>query len=350
MMAEPDETLDWPGWTWHRDSGQLSIATAARRDLAPLEGDWSLDALRHLIDGLSSARMAMAFRDAETPGVGDIINCAVALQNGKRVQFVGGYTGPDVAQGIILADSSGAERPVAEAETDEPGAALEPHFQPIFEAASGRIAGFEALARWQGGRAVDPRHFEGDGLLQNMLLHAGELARDMKQSCPGETPFVAVNLTARDLAHPGLADLVGGVISSHGLAPGALIAELTEHDALRDTAAARDRAEALDAAGAALVLDDFGAGQSSFLWLVDLPVTALKLDGELIAKRKTLKGEAVIASLVGLARTLGLSTTAEGVEEGGEAERLAALGIDRIQGFALARPMPASAALALARR
>lgn len=350
-MAATDPIPEWPSWTWRREAGRLAIHAGDRRELSALQGEWTLDAIRHLVDGLSASRMALAFLDASDPGMGEVINCAVALKHGQRVQFVGGYTGPDVAQGIILVDAGGPEPPEPEEFSEPPGGALEPLFQPIFETRHGGIAGFEALARWQGGRSIDPRHFEAEGLLQNMLLHAAELAGALRRDHrDGAAPFVAVNLTARDLAHPGLPDLVGGVMSSHGLAPGALIAELTEHDALRDTAEARARAEALHAAGASLVLDDFGAGQSSFLWLVDLPVTGLKLDGELVTKRRDPKGEAVIASLVALARGIGLSTTAEGVEEGGEAERLAALGIDRIQGFALARPLPADAARSLARR
>ena len=348
---------DWPSWTWDRSANRLVVDVAGREDLVDLDGDWSFDAVRHLVDGLSASRMAHAFLEARSGGPGDIINCAVSLRYGRRVQFVGGYTGEGMARGIILTEAQETQdvstSKAGYESVDEsvpPKDHLEPRYQPIFNARTGAISGFEALARWKGGRSIDPRSFEMEGLLSNMLIHAAELAARLQKSIGEKAPFLSVNLSARDLSDPGLVALLEGVISSHGLRAGALVAELTEHDALRSTSEAHAQATKLDQIGVSLMLDDFGAGQSSFLWLIDLPVTGVKLDGELIAKRTQAKGDATIRSLVALARELGLSTIAEGVEAGGEAEALAAMGIENIQGFALGRPVPADEAAALALR
>lgn len=349
MERENALSPDWPSWTWDETEERLSIDVSTRPDLSELQGEWTLEALRHLVDGLSASRMSLAFLSHDRSGVGEVINCAVATASGHRVQFVGGYTGDTVAQGIILMDSL----PPIKVETDsgagEPGSVLEPHFQPIFDAKTGQIVGFEALARWQGGRAIDTKSFEAEGLLSGMLIHSAEFAAKIQQD-GGIQAFVSVNLSALDLIDPELPALIETVISSHRLTPGTLVAELTEHDALRDAGVARHRAQALYDAGASLMLDDFGAGHSSFLWFVDLPITGVKLDGDLIAKRTEPKGEAAIKALIGLAQDIGISTTAEGVEAGGEAQILANLGIDRIQGFALGRPVHADEALKIARR
>lgn len=335
-------------WAWWPLEGRLDIEASPATGAATLAGSWTLDALRHLVDGLSGARLRESFLAGVTGDPARVVNCALALPDGLRVQLVGGFVAPDEARGILLVEAAGPSARRGALEDTHPPE-LRPVFQPVFEARTGRLCGFEALARWAGRTGIDPKEFEEAGLATAMLLHAADLARSLCQTGP-DAPFVAVNLTARDLARSDLAAFAGELVAARGLPPGRLQVELTEQAALRDPAVALSAARALKAAGLGLVLDDFGAGHSSFVWLCDVPADALKLDADIVARRVSARGQAVIAAIVALAHELGMSVTAEGVERASEAEALAALGVDRIQGFALSRPLDSAQALRLARR
>jgi len=222
---------------------------------------------------------------------------------------------------------------------------VEAWFQPIIALADGTVTGFEALARPPGGGTVTDGAWLGTGGLAETMLTQSARALSAWREVPGRAGLtVQVNLTGEDLKLDHLPVMVATVRRRYGLAPGALLLEITEGVPIGDMAAAVSALLAVKAAGAGLVLDDFGSGYSSLAWLHDLPVDGLKIDGELTGKLGSARGNVILAHTVALGHALGLSVTAEGVEDAGQGEALKVLGVDRVQGFAYGRPMAAGEA------
>jgi diguanylate cyclase (GGDEF)-like protein len=231
---------------------------------------------------------------------------------------------------------------------------IEMHYQPKVELARGRAVGVEALARWSHPQLgpVAPGTFvplaERTGLvgpLTNLALERA-LADSRRWRDAGVTLPVAVNVSAKVLLDHLFPEAVGARLAEAGLDGSALEIEITESTLMGDHVQARDALERLRAIGVRASIDDFGTGFSSLAYLRELPVHALKIDRSFIARLAGDPGaEAIVRSIIELARNLGLSTVAEGVEEPGDCDRLAALGCDAVQGFALARPMPSDAML-----
>lgn len=314
-------------WTWDARLRRLNMEVPPGSPVRDLKGSWSPDGLASLIDGLSRQRLVRSLEGGDVS-----VNCAMRLSDGRRVQLVGAFLSAGEAQGLLLSD----EAVEAARGEHDPGPELDPVYQPILALSPGQpIVGFEALARWRG--EVSGR-FDDDGLALNMLLKAA----DALSAWQGETGradlFVHVNLTGRDLEEPGLPDLIATLIDGHGLAPGALKIELTEQAALRDADSALNAAHRIKAAGAGLVLDDFGTGHSSFAWLADLPADGVKIDHALTCRAGEPRTRAILESVTALGHRLGMRVTAEGVEIAREADLLARIGFDQVQGFAFGRP------------
>ncbi len=225
-------------------------------------------------------------------------------------------------------------------------------FQPVVSASDGRLAGVEALLRWEHPRRglLAPADFlpvaEESGLIvpigRWVLAEALRTARGLVdagiEGCP-----VAVNVSGRQLLDSGFGKGLDEALHQAGLPGGSLVLELAEGTAMRGD-------EPLDAAlreafrlGVPLAIDDFGAGFSWLARLRLLPFSVLKVDGSLVAGigRDQDRGALVVAALQ-MARALGLTTTAEGVETETQVEFLRGAGCNRLQGFAVARPMPAA--------
>jgi diguanylate cyclase (GGDEF)-like protein len=226
------------------------------------------------------------------------------------------------------------------------------HYQPKIELARGRVIGVEALARWTDPVVgpVLPATFvplaERTGLAQPLTELALELAAT---DCRGwqdngfYTP-VAVNVPARVLLDPNFPDLVESKRVAMNLDQGALEIEITESTLMGDHDQAREALTRLRAIGVRTSIDDFGTGYSSLSYLRELPVHALKIDRSFITDlMDEPESEAIVRSIIELARNLRLETVAEGVEDERVCERLIRLGCDYAQGFALARPMSADA-------
>lgn len=321
-------------WHWDRTERVLSVTNVTTDLYAMLSGVWSLSAFAHLFDGLSAKRLSDALNKPA-----DAVLLDLTLADGRTVQFTGGQTHEGELRGFILAiaplDSN-----------DEPGPALIPVYQPIYDLKSGHIAGFEALARWPGQEDAADR-FDDKALATNMLIHACDALSKWRTSLRGQSVFVQVNLTSRDLADDHLLHLVEALISSHELPHRALRLELTEQAALRDVQRAVDVAKGLQDVGAGLVLDDFGSGHSSFMWLAELPADGLKVDAELISNLDDPRMRIILEAITLLAKRLGMKTTAEGVENISQLAVLRELNFDAAQGFALGRPMSFDAAFDL---
>lgn len=327
-------------WQWHADAGELHVRIVPGDPMRDLAGKWTLDAFGVQLDGLSRARLFRAFQ-----GTGDgALACALGLSDGRRVRLVGAFDEDGGASGDLLME---VDPSLAHA---RPGPVLAPVYQPIISLRTGRTAGFEALARWTGTLDASDSTFEDPALATNMLIHAAQALSDWQTASGQRSLFVQVNVTGRDLVAGDVATLVETLRQGYDLPEGCLKIELTEQAALRDMTKALTAVRAIKAAGAGLVLDDFGSGHSSFAWLADMPADALKVDHGLTRRLGDARTEHILEAITLLAGRLGMTVTAEGVEDKATVARLRGLGFTHVQGFAFARPMEAAEATAFLAR
>jgi len=225
-------------------------------------------------------------------------------------------------------------------------------YQPIVEVGSGAIVGVEALARWDSPRRgrVGPRDFipvaESSGLIreigQRVLHTACAQAVSWMAGRPGHPIYVSVNLSPRQLLHPGFAAEVAAVLEETRLRPALLTLEITENLLVEKTATTLERLHALKGLGVTLAIDDFGTGYSSLGELKFLPVDALKIPKAFVDNVATDPRErAFLAGIIGLGRTLDLRLVAVGVEHAAQLDELRGLRCDLAQGFHLGRPLDA---------
>ena len=338
MAARFENTLPQGSWHWHKPSQRLTIEAPRGTVLSELSGDWSIDALEQMLEGLSRGRLGRAFDPGEGP-----VRCNLRLSSGRDVHLVGAFVGDTEARGMLL---TGEHFPEIDTSDLKPGPDLAPVYQPIVSLRNGQVAGFEALARWDDGDATSPpSRYEDEALASNMLIRSAETLSRLMEATGRSDVFMHVNLTARDLARGTIPALVEALIQGYRLPERALKIELTEQAALRDAEHALSAALALKAVGAGLVLDDFGTGHSSFAWLADLPAYSLKIDHGLTRRLGEQRADTILSTITLLASRLGMTSTAEGVENKDDAARLRALGFDHVQGFAFARPMDADSAI-----
>jgi EAL domain-containing protein (putative c-di-GMP-specific phosphodiesterase class I)/GGDEF domain-containing protein len=233
------------------------------------------------------------------------------------------------------------------------GGQLTVHLQPQVDLGEGRVVGAEALVRW---------HHPTRGLLSPAaLLPAAEQAgllrlladTVLEQSLaavarwwPDRRVPVSVNLSAADVTDLDLPVKVARALARHGLPAAALTLELVEDTLMADPDRGRTVLGELRRLGVRTSIDDYGTGYSSLAYLRHLPADELKLDRSLTQDvGRDPRAAAIVRHTVALAHDLGLTLTAEGVEDVDTAAALAALGCDTAQGYAIARPMPVDAFL-----
>jgi diguanylate cyclase (GGDEF)-like protein len=227
-------------------------------------------------------------------------------------------------------------------------------FQPVVDLPSGRIRGVEALVRWDhpARGLLLPGQFlsvaEETGLIIDVgrwvLTEACRVACEiLRDPLTGEGLPLFVNLSPRQLADVDLIPMVKEVIDLTGVDPHVVHLEITEDALMADAATTTSTLDQLHGLGVRLALDDFGTGHSSLAYLKQFPVEVLKIDRTFVEGLGQDSGDrAITAAIVNVARMLGLSTVAEGVERPDQAAELTALGCDLAQGFHFARPMYAS--------
>jgi len=227
------------------------------------------------------------------------------------------------------------------------------HYQPLVELASGRIIGAEALVRLEDPDRglLPPGEFldvaEDTGLI--LALGSWVIAEAARQAAAwravADGPFtVSVNLSGRQLEHPGFLAEVGSAVAAGGVDVSMFCFEVTENALVGTSSAALRSLEALKERGARLAIDDFGTGNSSLTWLRRLPADLLKVDGSFVAGLgDDLGATAIVRAVVSLGQALGLTTVAEGVETEGQLAELRELGCDWAQGYFFARPGPPEA-------
>jgi diguanylate cyclase (GGDEF)-like protein/PAS domain S-box-containing protein len=226
------------------------------------------------------------------------------------------------------------------------------HFQPKMDIASGEIAGFEALLRWQppGSALVPPERFipllEETGLIVPVgewVLRAA-CAQVSQWSAAHLRPVpIAVNLSARQFHQQDLCAVVKKSLKEHGVAAGFIELEITESAAMRNPETSIATLRELKALGVHLSIDDFGTGYSSLSYLKRLPVDTVKIDRSFITDLATNPDDASIAqAIINMAHNLRLKVVAEGVETASQLSFLSSHGCDQMQGYYFARPLPAN--------
>ncbi|MFG1809758.1 putative bifunctional diguanylate cyclase/phosphodiesterase [Streptomyces sp. NPDC049040] len=225
---------------------------------------------------------------------------------------------------------------------------VELHYQPKVRF-DGRVAGLEALVRWEHperGR-VSPDEFitmaETSGLMPRLTEYVLDtaLAQVALWRRAGLDVPVAVNVSPRDVHSPGFAGTVAARLARHQVPPGSLQLEITEHVLLEDPQRAADTLNGLTGHGVKMSLDDFGTGYSSLVHLRRLPVSELKIDRSFVARLVVDTEDAeIVRCTIDLAHSLGLMVVAEGVEDDETWERLRDLHCDAVQGWLVAAAMP----------
>ena len=223
---------------------------------------------------------------------------------------------------------------------------LELHYQPIFNLGNDRISGYEALVRWRSPSRglVLPGEFIAIAETTGLIGLIGEWV--IRQACFDAANWlnpvkVAVNLSPMQFRTREVITYVRDALSEFGLAPNRLELEITESMFLQNNEGVVATLHELRELGAETVLDDFGTGYSSLSYLRNFPFDKIKMDQSFIRDMDSRPDcLAIIDAVSALARKLGMTTTAEGVETQEQMDRLRELGVDEVQGYLLGRPAP----------
>jgi diguanylate cyclase (GGDEF)-like protein/PAS domain S-box-containing protein len=232
-------------------------------------------------------------------------------------------------------------------------AEFELYYQPLVDAQSSRIIGFEALLRWNhpDRGLVSPADFIPLAEEIGLIVPLGEWV--LREACreaaswPGRVK-VAVNLSPVQFRNPTLLHTVVSALGASGLSPLRLELEITESVLLHDSAATLTLLHQLRGLGVRIAMDDFGTGYSSLSYLRSFPFDKIKIDRSFVREL----GEkadclAIVRAVAGLGASLGITTTAEGIETPEQLDQVRAQGCTEVQGYLFSRPRPASEVPAL---
>jgi len=346
----------------HKDD----LAKLESKVLAPSLGDGSFDQVLKLHDGRS-----LRFRGARAvDGSGQIERLVAFIEaapDGARSKFA---AGAPATAGFAAA----GQKPVLQHNAPAHGAGsthvsigdaiakgeIAAVFQPIVSLETGRVAGFETLARWPG-KSGEPDRASAEelvraaeaagkgGALARLILNeaAQFLAREIKAHGKRDV-FVALNLSFAQMRDPGFPQALKRAMSEHHLPSKSLVLELTESQAIQEKGAA-DIFRALRDAGAALAFDDFGSGFSSLSNLRKYSFDYLKIDKSFVdGLVKGNESGKIAQAIAALGKDLGLTVIAEGVETRETADAAKRIGCTLAQGYAFGAPAKATAAQAKA--
>ncbi|AFL89731.1 PAS domain S-box [Terriglobus roseus DSM 18391] len=225
-----------------------------------------------------------------------------------------------------------------------------PYFQPIVELGDRRLRGFEVLARWPNSPDgfLEPSAFirqaEDSGLIQQLTESVLSQACAAARTWPAEIRL-SVNLSTLQLSDQTLSKRLRAVVEAERFSMDRITFEITESALLGDVDTARSVVRSLKDAGSRLAIDDFGTGYSSLNHLRALPFDVLKVDASFVRSMTWRREDRkIVAAVVGLGHSLGLTTIAEGVEELVQAEMLICLGCHIGQGWLYGRAVPANEA------
>jgi diguanylate cyclase (GGDEF)-like protein len=239
---------------------------------------------------------------------------------------------------------------------------FEVHYQPIVALDSGRLAGFEALVRWNHPERglVSPAEFiplaEETGIITEIgewvLRESCRQAREWTPANDTHTPLtMSVNLSGKQFAQPDLIDQARNALLESGLDARSLKLEITESAVMENAQSAATMLAQLRDLGIKLSIDDFGTGYSSLSYLHRFPVDTLKIDRSFISRMaEGDENTEIVRTIITLARNLGMDVVAEGVESGEQLALLKGLKCEFGQGYLFSKPLSASAATELVRQ
>ena len=233
---------------------------------------------------------------------------------------------------------------------------FELHYQPVVDVGSGEVAGFEALLRWHHPERgmVPPDAFIPVAEEIGLIVPLGDWV--LKQACRDAVTWpdklsVAVNLSAVQFRNPSLALSVVSALGQSGLAASRLELEITETVLLQDDRAVLDTLHQFRDLGVRICMDDFGTGYSSLSYLRSFPFDKIKIDRSFISELgKKDDCVVIIRAVLGLGSSLGMITTAEGVETKEQLDILRAEGCMQVQGYLFSKPKPAAEIPAMLRQ
>ncbi|KRP93360.1 diguanylate cyclase [Bradyrhizobium yuanmingense] len=225
---------------------------------------------------------------------------------------------------------------------------FEVYYQPIREVASGRVVAFEALLRWNHPQRglIAPISFIPLAEETGLIVQLGEFV--LRSACADAATWpddvdVAVNLSPVQFKSPNLIAAVTEALAASGLGARRLELEITESVLLQNSEATLTTLHELRAMGVRISLDDFGTGYSSLSYLRSFPFDKIKIDRSFVSELATREDSmAIIRAVTGLGRSLGIVTTAEGVENDAQLELLRREGCTQAQGYLFSKPRPAS--------
>jgi diguanylate cyclase (GGDEF)-like protein/PAS domain S-box-containing protein len=231
------------------------------------------------------------------------------------------------------------------------------HYQPQMDVATGRIVGVEALVRWQQSRPglTQPHDFIGVAEEIGLIVPLGDWV--LETACRQAVAWqrggyadlrMAVNLSARQFAQKGMVETISAALRRSGLDPASLEIEITESLMMADVEQAVATLTDLKRLGVHVSVDDFGTGYSSLAYLKRFPIDVLKIDRSFVRDIvNDASDAAIVAAIISLAHSLGLSVVAEGVEQQDQLIYLASCGCDIVQGYMVSPPMRAEALTSL---
>jgi EAL domain-containing protein (putative c-di-GMP-specific phosphodiesterase class I) len=216
---------------------------------------------------------------------------------------------------------------------------------------NGLIVGVEGLVRWRHPTRglVPPNEFipfaEQTGFMREItqwvIAEGARFAAELASA--GLDLRVSVNVSAQDIEGDGFCRNIGATLLQHRLKPRRLCLEITESGVLSETETALRNLQRISSQGVALSVDDFGTGYATLKQLQRLPVQELKIDRSFVSGLPANRGnQSIVRATIDLAKQLGLTVVAEGVETATELRMLATMGCDEVQGYFLSKPMPAS--------
>jgi diguanylate cyclase (GGDEF)-like protein len=226
------------------------------------------------------------------------------------------------------------------------------YYQPIIDLATMRLVGFETLMRWNHPQRgiIPPNEFipvsEETGLIVPLTLwilrtSCNQLVKWQQESPANQALMMSVNLSGKHFAHPDLVDQIRGIIEETKMNPRCLKLELTESAIMENAETAIAMLGEIRELGVQISIDDFGTGYSSLSYLHRFPIDMLKVDRSFVSSMEdgTENGE-IVRTVIALAKTLGLSVVAEGIETIHQLHQLRVLGCEYGQGYLFSRPVP----------
>jgi len=226
---------------------------------------------------------------------------------------------------------------------------LETYYQPIVDVRTRKIIGAEALLRWKfEGEYISPATFIPICEMTGSIFSIG--AWVFEDACRqqviwqkrygSDTPYMSINLSARQIVKQELVGDIKNLINETGANPHKMVLEITETTLMSDIETSQRVLAELGAMGFKLAIDDFGTGHSSLSRIKSLPVKIIKVDKVFVDEIGIDESSsAIVAAVIGMAHGIGLTVTAEGVEEQAQFAELAALNCDYVQGYLFSKPL-----------